>query len=234
MDENTVFIKKYRESEIPPVNESEIWRYSGFLGKQNEISRELKNAFEEVKKETKGIFLYAVCYRRMTVAWENGAPSLPFGSHSQSLSRLLKNCSEIIVFSATVGLETDRYIAKQQKISPLKALLANAYGAERIESLCDKFCEDAKSLLDGEGLSVTRRFSPGYGDFPLETQREIFGLLDCNRKIGVSLNGSLLMSPSKSVTAIMGIKSEICDKEFENKCSECANKNCGFRKQEIL
>ena len=48
------------------------------------------------------------------------------------------------------------------------------------------------------------RFSPGYGDLSLEVQKEIFSLLDCPRKIGVSLGDSLLMTPSKSVTAIIG------------------------------
>jgi cobalamin-dependent methionine synthase I len=55
------------------------------------------------------------------------------------------------------------------------------------------------------GSSLTQRFSAGYGDLPLELQRDIFGALDCQRKIGVTLNESLLMSPSKSVSAIVGI-----------------------------
>lgn len=49
------------------------------------------------------------------------------------------------------------------------------------------------------------RFSPGYGDLPINMQKDIFAALDCPRKIGLSLNESLLMSPSKSVTAIIGV-----------------------------
>jgi len=52
---------------------------------------------------------------------------------------------------------------------------------------------------------LTSRFSPGYRDLPLTLQREIFTLLEPSRRIGLSLNASLLMSPSKSVTAIVGI-----------------------------
>lgn len=232
MNENTVFIKKYRESEILPVNENEIWRYAGYLGSQTDIDGELKKTFEEVKKEIQGIFTYKVCYRRMELLRQNGEPVLPFSSKSKALTRLLRNCGEIILFSATVGLETDRYIAKQQRISPVKALIANAYGAERIENLCDTFCADIKNTVAKENLFITRRFSPGYGDFPLEAQSEIFNLLDCSRQIGVSLNDSLLMSPSKSVTAIMGLKNENCESAHTNKCEECLNKDCEFRKQE--
>ena len=49
------------------------------------------------------------------------------------------------------------------------------------------------------------RFSPGYGDLPLDVQRPLFAALDVPRKIGVSLTDSLLMAPSKSVSAIIGI-----------------------------
>ena len=64
---------------------------------------------------------------------------------------------------------------------------------------------DTPALMEAEGLSLRPRFSPGYGDFPLSMQTPIFDALDCPRKIGVSLNASLLMSPSKSVTAVIGL-----------------------------
>lgn len=231
MNENTVFVKKYRENDILPENESEIWRYAGFLGSSSEIDGELKRTFNEVQNEIGGMFSYKVCYRRMKIADRKKDASLPFLAGSKALSALLKDCDEIIIFAATVGLEIDRYIAKQQKISPVKALLSNAYGAERIENLCDTFCEDIKNQLQSENRFITRRFSPGYGDFPLEKQKEMFALLDPNRQIGISLNESLLMSPSKSVTAIMGIKNEKCESTSANKCNECSNKSCVFRKQ---
>ena len=50
------------------------------------------------------------------------------------------------------------------------------------------------------------RFSAGYGDFSLEFQRNICDALDCQRKIGITLQESLIMLPTKSVTAIIGIK----------------------------
>jgi cobalamin-dependent methionine synthase I len=53
---------------------------------------------------------------------------------------------------------------------------------------------------------LVSRYSPGYGDLPLEMQREIIRALDCGRTIGVTLTESLLMQPSKSVTAVIGMK----------------------------
>ena len=60
--------------------------------------------------------------------------------------------------------------------------------------------------LNVDGKSLRTRVSPGYGDISLTMQKDIFAILDCERKIGITLNEDLLMSPSKSVTAIAGIK----------------------------
>jgi hypothetical protein len=75
--------------------------------------------------------------------------------------------------------------------------MMQAIGTERIETLCDVFCD---------GLGQTRlRFRPGYGDLKLAAQQVIFEQLDCARQIGLTLNDSLVMSPSKAVTAIVGL-----------------------------
>ena len=62
-----------------------------------------------------------------------------------------------------------------------------------------------RELAENDSKSNFRpRFSPGYGDFPLTAQRDIFAILDCPKRIGLSLNQSLLLSPTKSVTAVIG------------------------------
>ena len=104
-----------------------------------------------------------------------------------------------------IGHEIDRLIKKYGVISPAKAVVFQGLGAERIEALCDLFCAD----LESEGLTARPRFSPGYGDLPLELQRDIFRTLDCPRRIGATLNQSLLISPTKSVSAVVGLKKRV-------------------------
>ena len=71
------------------------------------------------------------------------------------------------------------------------------------------------------------RFSAGYGDLSLSVQKDIFSVLDCARKIGLTLNDSLIMSPSKSVTAVVGISdTPSCD---GHKCKSCDKKDCEYR-----
>lgn len=211
----------------PPVNERECLRYAGCHSR--EAAAEERQLFEACLSEIQGKLSYKVCWGRFPVKKEG--TSLDFGFvkvDSAGLAKNLEGCGEIILFAATIGLEIDRAIRKYTSLSPAKALFFQAIGAERIESLCDAFCEERREELQAEGKFLKPRFSPGYGDLPLEMQRDIFRVLDCSRKIGLTLNESLLMSPSKSVTAIVGISGEEYQKE-KNKCGACQNLDCAFR-----
>ena len=103
----------------------------------------------------------------------------------------------------------DRLIARAGAISPARATLFQALGSERVESLCDAFNDKIKSEAESRGMIARPRVSAGYGDIPLDMQRQIFAYLDCARMIGVSLGDNLWMSPSKSVTAIIGLQEKI-------------------------
>jgi len=185
------------------VNTAEILRYAGAARADDPETRKL---LDEVVRETRDAFAYRVCWLRTAITWDGEMPDLPFPSRSRQLAACLRGSAELVLFAATVGLEADRRIARYQRISPAKALLAQAFGAERAERLCDVFCGEIAEEAAAEGLRCTPRFSPGYGDLPLETQRDVFRLLDCGRKIGVWLNDSLLMTPTKSVTAALGLR----------------------------
>lgn len=191
---NTVLTKTYNPM---PFNRKEILRYAGVKSELLQINE----IVEECIKEAEGRLLYNVCYTEFDISHTDRYIDLGFmKTESTALKKNLEGCTQIIVFAATVGIELDRLIVKYSRISPVKALIFQAIGAERIEALCDAFSKDVTA-----GKNAKPRFSAGYGDFPLEAQKDIFAVLDPHRKIGLTLNNSLLMSPSKSVTAIIGI-----------------------------
>ena len=150
-------------------------------------------------------------------------------AHAAALAQPLHGCQELYIFAATVGLGLDRLIGKYSRLAPAKALFFQAIGAERIEALCDQFCAALKKRLQTEGLYLRPRFSPGYGAFPLAAQREIFRLLDCPKRIGLTLNESLLMSPSKSVTALAGI-SPCPPASRQQGCQSCTKTDCVYKR----
>lgn len=84
------------------------------------------------------------------------------------------------------------------------------------EALDDKEANSGENLSDSQGIDSNdtsgnrnirfkMRFSPGYGDFSLTHQTDFFRLLQLEKNLGMSLNSALLMSPSKSITAVIGV-----------------------------
>jgi 5-methyltetrahydrofolate--homocysteine methyltransferase len=115
----------------------------------------------------------------------------------------LKNCEKAALFCATLGHSADRIIDKCRLISPELQLLADALCNAAVEQVCDIAEEEIKKKYPG--ASLTTRYSPGYGDFPIEMQRDVLALLDAKKYIGVSTSESFMMSPLKSVSAVVGI-----------------------------
>ena len=219
MRSTIVLTKSY---DAPAICEKEIFRYAGC----REVTAEVSALLSECLAEASGKLTYRVCYRVMPVAVRDGTCDFGlFSLESKNLAQNLSGCEKVIVFAATVGVGMDRLIAKYGRISPVKALLFQAIGAERIEALCDAFCEDMETEYR---VGLKPRFSPGYGDLPLGTQNDIFAVLDCPKRIGLSLNSSLLMSPSKSVTAFVGLTQQNVPCA-ETKCESCEKKDCSFR-----
>lgn len=183
---------------LPEVDKREVLRYAGVRGEGAEYTELINELCDKISPRLSP----RACYTVLPVSVSCGLVTLgEISVSSSSLSELLSKCSRAIVFAATLGIEADRALLRLGAVSPSRQLMADALCTERIEALCDSLCLE----LSGEGMRLTRRYSPGYGDLPLELQREIFSILDCKRKIGLTLNESLLMSPSKSVTAILGV-----------------------------
>lgn len=123
--------------------------------------------------------------------------------YSKNLSDNLSGCDKAVLFCCTIGLEVDRLICKYSRLSQVKSVILQGIGAERVERLANVFNKEIS--LDSP-FGTKPRFSPGFGDLPLSFQKDVFALLECEKKIGVTLNNSYLMTPSKSVTAIIGVK----------------------------
>ena len=216
----SVCIKNYCS---PEFNKKEILRYAGVKGDFSQINA----LVDECIKELDGKLSYRVCFCEYPVTITGDNIDLTFAKvKSKDLAINLKNSNHVILFCATVGLGVDRLIAKYNAISQTKALIFQAIGAERIESLCDLFYSDIKRQYK----CVKPRFSAGYGDLSLQLQSQIFNALNCYKNVGVSLNESLLMSPSKSVTALIGVCSENVEQDISG-CAVCKKTDCEFRRE---
>lgn len=213
-----ILSKSYKDL---PFCQREIMRYAGCKS----ADETLTDLYRECVCEAEKVLSYNVCYRTLEIKTDGDLCDFSlFSLHSHKLAQNLKDCKSVILFAATVGVGIDRLIAKFARLSPSKALMLQAIGAAQTEVLCDAFSAD---IAKEYSTSLRPRFSPGYADLPLSAQREIFAVLDCERKIGLTLNDSMLMSPTKSVTAFMGLIEG--EQTAINKCILCDKTDCKFR-----
>lgn len=196
---------------VPPkesikVDEKEVYRYLGYSIQQaGEADAAL---VREVIPLVKNVMEPKACYSRYAVEVKgDGKIVLPYGEIvSHDLTRNLNNCSEIYFFAATIGTGFDRLLRRVRIESMGKAAILQAAGAAAVEGLCDRLNYDLAQAVEAEGHKTRPRYSPGYGDYPLENQKGIFSLLQPSRYIGLSLMDTLIMAPEKSVTAVIGIE----------------------------
>lgn len=124
---------------------------------------------------------------------------------SGTLAKHLGDCRTAYLVCGTLGAAFDAFQRRVSVSSGADALIAQATGAALIEKFMDGVEDEIRAEL-APGESLLQRYSPGYGDFPLEAQRALLGLVDAPHSVGISLTDSLLMVPSKSVSAIIGIR----------------------------
>lgn len=148
---------------------------------------------------------------------------------SKSLCRNLKDCKKIVLFGATLGTGVDRLISRHSIINMAQAVVLQACAAALLEEYCDIEQEKIGSIMKKEGLYLRPRFSPGYGDFDISYQEPIIRILECPKKIGLSMTDSYMMTPTKSVTALIGASriKYLCPAAG---CEVCGKKDCIYRR----
>ena len=167
--------------------------------------------------------LMKVCPEADGVRLDNGL-LLPGSSLAQHLS----GCGQVFVFCATLGAQTDSLIRRTECTDMTRALALDCCASALIEQLCDHVETHLQTQFPGYFFPY--RFSPGYGDLPLEVNTPILDLLDAPRKIGLCATSSHLLTPRKSVTALLGVADHPID-SHKRSCLGCpAHDSCSYRK----
>lgn len=183
---------------------SEILRYLGYRG--NEITEVVEENIKAAIALSNKCIAVKYVWKPFTLLKEKEGLTLE-GSDmvlkGKSIARHLKKSTRIILFCVTIGSEFDREIQKQMVKNPSLGVILNACGIQAVEKAADAVQKEAEESLE---CKSGVRFSPGYGDLPLETQEDVMRILDAAKLCGVTINESFLMNPQKSVTAIAGLE----------------------------
>ena len=173
-------------------------------------------------------------YRIFDLEQEDGE-TVWFGSltvKSKSLGKNLRGCDKIVLFGATLGIGVDQLLSRTSKTDMAKTVVLQACAAALLEEYCDECQERIRQEMESEGRYLRPRFSPGYGDFPIECQRDMVRMLDCAKSIGLTLTESCMMAPSKSVTAVIGA-GRAAVRCHRQGCESCEKLDCIYRRDTL-
>lgn len=212
------------------TEENEALRYLGYRG--SSVSADVRSrvlfCLDQLTETCPGRDVF----RRFPVVPGDGGVTVgELKIESGELRMHLDGCGEAYLFAATLGARADLLLERYTRTDMSLAAIFQAAAAARVESYCDRVQGQLAGETAGEGLHLRPRYSPGYGDFSIRYQKDILRLLDCPKRIGLSMTESFLLVPTKSVTAVIGITADDTSCHI-GKCMECGAEHCPFRKED--
>ena len=213
---------------VTRLNPDEVLRYMGCPPEKADGL--LRGQVERCAQELLEVIRPRWSWRAADLALEEAGVRLEGGLllPGRDLKAHLSGCSRGAVFCATLGAEADALIRRAERLDMAKALTLDCCASAAVEEVCDQIERELQGHFPG--CSFPFRYSPGYGDLPLEVQGPLLDLLDAPRRAGLCATASHLLTPRKSVTAILGV----AEGEIEQKKRSClgcpAQGSCQYRK----
>lgn len=177
-------------------------KYMGYV-KGFALDETLEKEIEFCRRQTLSAQKLCAVYDVYSVHIDGAIIDMGFATiKSNDLAKNLSGCKKVAVFACTVGAEMDRLIAKYKQIAPSRSLIFQALGS----ALAERWADEVNNIITTKYGATAPRFSCGYGDLGIEVQRDVFNSLYVQKNLGVTLGESYFMTPTKSITAFVGIK----------------------------
>lgn len=223
---------KNKTIELAGINVSEALRYLGYG--QNEPDLRMKEILDLCSKELLNAVNPKYVFKIFDLKDDYVVDGADFELKGQAIKNHLKNCSKIVMMCVTLSSGVDLLIRKKQIRDMAEAMIIDSMASAAVEQVCD----EVEKIIKAEypGFEYTWRFGVGYDDFPLELQGQFLNVVNAPKQIGVCVNDSYMLTPTKSVTCIIGMGHDLqvsskrsCDNcSFKDKCQyRKAGKNCG-------
>ncbi len=211
------------------MNLKETLRYLGYKGGEADgLTLKLaEDCWRELEQKT----VKRTCFREFPLSFQKGRIHMGcFETVSTALEKNLRDCRQVVLFAATLGVWADHLIRRYNRLQVSKAVVMQAAAAAMLEDYCDQVYEELRKEYENKGLYLRPRFSPGYGDFSIRCQPELLAGLEAGKRAGITLTDSLLMMPSKSVTAVIGV-SPVRRECAVKGCEACDKTDCLYRRE---
>jgi hypothetical protein len=188
-----------------PIPVDEVLRRLGRKGKM-EVSPQLARLVNEEISICQDLMTPMGIYDRFGLSLDrSGAVSISggFTVNSSDLYRWVRGCDELVVMVVTVGPGINERVQELTEAGEVtRGMIVDAIGSETVEELAGVL---NRIIANTARKAVTKRYSPGYGDWDLTDQKSLLELIGAG-EIGVTVSDSSQMIPEKSISAVIGLR----------------------------
>lgn len=186
------------------VDEKDALRYLGHRGQA--LGNDLEVTFNRVVAKVNALQAAGVAKRFSVtgircdgVELAEASLVLP-GSH---ISRHVTGSEAVVLLAVTLGFDCERLLRQTACVSAVEGMMADACASSMVENAADVFSEAIAAEAALQGYRCGKRFSPGYGDFPLSVQKDFLAAIGAQKTLGIQVTPGDLMVPTKSITAVI-------------------------------
>lgn len=216
---------------LEQIDKNEVLRYLGYRPGVHTPDRETEELIGRASAAVLAAATVRAVSARFPLMGENGLAEQGGLLAGKDIFAHLRGCHGAILMALTLGDGVDQALRAAQAKSTLYQTVMDCCASVAVEQACDLYEAELRHQCEAGGEYLTGRFSPGYGDFPIEKQQVMQRLLDTRRRIGLGVTGSSILIPRKSVTALLGIS----DRPVTGKLAGCGNcalrEKCSYRKE---
>lgn len=205
------------------INKNEILKYLGYRTGEvpADIMEEIDEAISIVKKCARPKYVFRFFDKDDEVLKEIAV--------GRDMAELLRSSFKVILFAVTLGNEIEMEIRKLSFTNLSMSVVVDATASAAIEAFAEEL--DKSFQKEFSEFYLTDRFSPGYGDMPITIQNYFLTAINAKKEIGITTTAEGIMTPRKSITAIMGVSKEVQPHRHRG-CENCRLfRNCEFRKR---
>lgn len=205
------------------INKNEILKYLGYRTGEvpADILGEIDEAISIVRKCARPKYVF-----RFFDIDDEVLKDIAVG---RDVTELLRSSFKVILFAVTLGNEIEMEIRKLSFTNLSMSVVVDATASAAIEAFAEEI--DRSFQKEFSEFYLTDRFSPGYGDMPISIQNDFLNAINAKKEIGITTTAEGIMTPRKSITALMGVSKEVQPHRHRG-CENCRLfRNCEFRKR---
>lgn len=215
---------------ITSINQREALRYLRYGS--NVPDDNIQSVIDRCEKELLAVINPRYTYKVFDISDNNNNIHLngcKLILKGNDITNHLNGCIKAVLMCATLSADTDKLIRNTQINNMTEAVILDSLASVCTEQLCD---EVEKEIHDKfPQYFHTWRYSAGYGDFPIDIQSDFISILDAQKRIGLCVTSSGMLTPKKSVTAVIGLSENPVNLKKRG-CLTCSmQKTCQFRRK---